>query len=45
MNRLNLKASIALMLEAVSISETTGSYYQTTRRNIPEDKYIHTSCI
>jgi hypothetical protein len=32
-----LTASIALMMEAVSTSETSVSFYQTTRRNIPED--------
>jgi hypothetical protein len=28
---------IALMMESVSISETSVNFYQTTRRNIPED--------
>jgi hypothetical protein len=27
---------IALMLEAVSISETSVNFYQTTQRNIPD---------
>jgi hypothetical protein len=32
----------ALMMEAVSTSETLVSVYQTTRRNIPEDSHLHT---
>jgi hypothetical protein len=32
--------AIALMMEAVSSSETSVNIYQTTRRNIPEDSYI-----
>jgi hypothetical protein len=35
--------AIALMMEAVSTSETSFSSYQTTRRNIPEDS--HLQCI
>jgi hypothetical protein len=35
-------AIIALMTEAVSISETSVNFYQTTRRNIPEDIHLHT---
>jgi hypothetical protein len=31
------RVDIALMMEAVSSSETLVSVYQTTRRNIPED--------
>jgi hypothetical protein len=31
---------IALMMEAVSISETLVSFYQTTQRNIPEDRHL-----
>jgi hypothetical protein len=31
---------IALMMEAVSTSETTVNFYQTTRRNIPEDSHL-----
>jgi hypothetical protein len=30
----------ALMMEAVSISETSENFYQTTRRNIPEDSLV-----
>jgi hypothetical protein len=33
---------IALMMEAASTSETSANFYQTTRRNIPEDSYLHT---
>jgi hypothetical protein len=29
--------AIALMMEAVSISETSVNYHETTRRNIPKD--------
>jgi hypothetical protein len=32
---------IALMMEAVSISEASVSFCQTTRRNIPEDSRLH----
>jgi hypothetical protein len=28
------------MMEAVSVSETSVSFYETTRRNIPEDSLI-----
>jgi hypothetical protein len=31
---------IALMMEAVSTFETSVNFYQTTRRNIPEDIFI-----
>jgi hypothetical protein len=31
---------IAPMMEAVSTSETSVSFYQTTRRNIPEGSYL-----
>jgi hypothetical protein len=34
------RLAIALMMEAVSISETSVSIYQTTRRNIPEDNHL-----
>jgi hypothetical protein len=33
---------IALMMEAASTSETSVNFYQTTRRNIPEDTHLHT---
>jgi hypothetical protein len=32
---------ITLMMEAVSTSETTINYYQTTRRYNPEDSHLH----
>jgi hypothetical protein len=31
-----------MMMEAVSTSETSVSFYQTTRRNIPEYSHFHT---
>jgi hypothetical protein len=31
----------ALMIEAVSTSETSDSFYKTTWRNIPEDQHLH----
>jgi hypothetical protein len=34
--------AIALMMEAVSTSETSVNFYQTTQRNIPEDSHLHT---
>jgi hypothetical protein len=33
----SFRATIALMMEAVSISETSVNFYQTTWRNISED--------
>jgi hypothetical protein len=33
--------TITLMMETVSTSETSVNYYQTTRRNIPEDSHLH----
>jgi hypothetical protein len=33
---------IALMMEAVSTSETSVNFYQATRRNIEEDIHLHT---
>jgi hypothetical protein len=32
----------ALMMEAARTSETSVNFYQTTRRNNPEDSYLHT---
>jgi hypothetical protein len=29
-------------MEAASTSETSVNFYQTARRNIPEDSYLHT---
>jgi hypothetical protein len=31
---------IALMMEAVTSSETSVTFYQTKRRNIPEDSHL-----
>jgi hypothetical protein len=36
--------SNALMLEAASTSETLVNFYQTTRRNNPEDSHLYTRC-
>jgi hypothetical protein len=36
-----LSAAIALMMEAASTSETSINFYQTTRRNNPEDSHLH----
>jgi hypothetical protein len=33
---------ITLMIEAASTCETSVNFYQTTRRNNPEDSHIHT---
>jgi hypothetical protein len=33
---------IALVMEAASVSETSVNFYQTTRRNNPEDSHLHT---
>jgi hypothetical protein len=33
---------IALMMETVSTSETSVNFYETIRRNIPEDSHLHT---
>jgi hypothetical protein len=34
----------ALMMEAVRICETSATFYETTRRNIPEVCHLHTRC-
>jgi hypothetical protein len=31
----------AMMMDAASTSETSVSFYQTTRRNSPEDSHLH----
>jgi hypothetical protein len=36
--------SIALMMEAVSTSETSVDFYHTMRRSIPEDSHVYTHC-
>jgi hypothetical protein len=33
--------AIALMMEAAITSETSVNFYQTTRRNIPDDNHLH----
>jgi hypothetical protein len=33
---------IALMMETASTSETSRNFYQTTRRNNPEDSHLRT---
>jgi hypothetical protein len=35
-------AMIALMMEAARTSETLVNFYQTTRRNNPEDSHLRT---
>jgi hypothetical protein len=35
-------SAIALLAEAAITSETSVNFYQTTRRNIPEDSHLHT---
>jgi hypothetical protein len=37
-----ISSMIALMMEAASTSETLINFYQTTRRNNPEDSHLHT---
>jgi hypothetical protein len=32
---------ITLMMEAINTSETSVNFYQTSRRNIPEDCHLH----
>jgi hypothetical protein len=34
--------AIDLMMEAANASETLADFYQTTRRNNPEDSHLHT---
>jgi hypothetical protein len=38
----SITKAIALMMEAASTSETSVNFYQTTRRNNPEDSHLHT---
>jgi hypothetical protein len=33
-----------LMMQALSASETSVNFYETTRRNIPEDSHLRTRC-
>jgi hypothetical protein len=37
-----LAAIIALMMEKTSTSETSVNFYQSTRRNNPEESHLHT---
>jgi hypothetical protein len=37
-----IRAIIALMMEAASTSETSVTFYQTTRHNKPGGSHIHT---
>jgi hypothetical protein len=37
-----IKAIIALITDAASISETLVNFYEATRRNNPEDSHLHT---
>jgi hypothetical protein len=32
---------VTLMMETVSASETSVNFYETTRRNVPEDRHLH----
>jgi hypothetical protein len=38
-------AEIALLMEAINISETSVNFYETTRRNILEDSHVHLQLI
>jgi hypothetical protein len=38
---MKLLFAMALMMVTVSTSETSVNFYQTTRRNIPEDSHLH----
>jgi hypothetical protein len=38
----SIALAMALMMEAVSTSETSVNIYQTKWHNIPEDSHIHT---
>jgi hypothetical protein len=37
-----IRTIITLMTEAASTPETSVNFYQTTRRNNPEDSHLHT---
>jgi hypothetical protein len=39
-----LVSAFTLMMEAVSISETSVNFYEITRHNIPENSHLHTRC-
>jgi hypothetical protein len=36
------KNDCSLMMEAVNTSETSVTFYKSTRRNVPEDSRLHT---
>jgi hypothetical protein len=40
-----IRAIVAQMMEAVSTSETSVSFYETTRRSILEDSHLHVGAI
>jgi hypothetical protein len=40
-----LPSAIALMMEGVTTSETSVNFYETIRRNIPEDSNFHTTIL
>jgi hypothetical protein len=40
-----MRAQIALKMEAAIISETLINFYQTTRRNNPEDSHLHNNLL
>jgi hypothetical protein len=40
----SITRAIAPMMEAASTSEKSVNFYQTTRRNNPEDSHLHTTC-
>jgi hypothetical protein len=40
-----MKVMVALMMEAASTTEMSVNFYQTTRRNIPEDSHLHTRSV
>jgi hypothetical protein len=35
------RSLISLIMESLSTSETSVNFYETTRRNIPEDRHFH----
>jgi hypothetical protein len=39
------RAIIRAMMAAVSTSETSVKFYQTTRRSNPEDSHLHTRAV
>jgi hypothetical protein len=39
---MDIHKGVSFLTEAVNISETSTDFYQTTRRNMPEDSHLHT---